>query len=148
VKKLKGHVGREAIVAQVDKKNSFSRRQTQKNTQIIKGQPPPVRWSKAMVTLFWFGRRRNMKFSTTSPVHRVVRYFKTNTDATPVEFVYCCAMRSGAVIPLASARGITFNNCMDHRRTNFCKLKAKEHLSNHRRFSLHQFKHTSLIPYR
>jgi hypothetical protein len=89
-----------------------------------------------------------MKFSTTSLVHRAVCYFKTNTDATPVEFVYCCAMRSGAIIPLASARGITFNNRMDHRRTNFCKLKAKERPSNRRRFSLRQFKHTSLIPYR
>jgi hypothetical protein len=138
VKKLKGHAGREAIVAQVDKKNNFIGLQTQKNRWITEGQPPPIRQSKAGVTLFWFGRRRNKKLNTTSLVHRAVLYFKTDTDAAPVELVYRCTMRPGAVIPLASVRGITVNNRMDHRHMNFCKPKAKENLSDCRRFSLRQ----------
>jgi hypothetical protein len=138
VKKWKGRTGRESIVAQVDKKNSFARLQTQKNPWITEGQPSPVRRSKAGVTFFWFGRCMNRKFSTTSLVHRAVRYFKTNTDTTPVELVYRYTMLSGAVIPLALMRGITVNSRIDHRRMNFCKPKAKESLSDRQRFSLHQ----------
>jgi hypothetical protein len=80
--------------------------------------------------LFWFGRRRNRKFCTTSLVHRAVRYFKIGTDAAPVKLMYCCTMRPGAVIPIASVRGITVNSHMDRWR-----------------FSLHQTKCTSLTPY-
>jgi hypothetical protein len=125
-------------VAQVDKKNSFARLRTQKNPQIIEGQPPPVRWSKAGVTLFCFDRCRNRKFSTTMRVHRAVRYFKIDIDVAPMELMYHCAMRPGAVIPLASARGITVNSRMDHRCMNFCKPKTKESLSDRRRLSFHQ----------
>jgi hypothetical protein len=125
-------------VAQVDKKNSFARLQTQKTPRITRGQPLSVKRSKAGVTLSWFGRRRNRKFSTTSLVHRTVRYLKTDTDAAHVEFVYRCTMRLGAVIPLVLARGITVNSHMDHRRVNFCKPKAKDNSSDHRRFPLRQ----------
>jgi hypothetical protein len=97
--------------------------------------------------LFWFGRRRNRKFCTTSLVHRAVRYFKIGTDAAPVKLMYCCTMRPGAVIPIASVRGITVNSHMDHRRMNFCIPKTKVGLSDRWRFSLHQTKCTSLTPY-
>jgi hypothetical protein len=87
VKKAKGHAGREAIVAQVDKKNSFARLQMQNNPWGTECQPLPVRRSKAGAVLFWFGRCRNRKFSTTSLVHGVEYHFKTNTGATTVELV-------------------------------------------------------------
>jgi hypothetical protein len=138
VEKVKGCASQEAIVAQVDKKNSFTRLQMQKIPWITEGQPPLVRWSKAVVMLFWFSRHRNRKLSTTSLVHRAVCYFKTGTDAAPVELVYHCVMRPGAVIPLTSARGITVNSRMDHRHMNFCKSKAKQSLSDRWRFSLRQ----------
>jgi hypothetical protein len=95
--------------------------------------------------LFWFDRRRNRKFSTTSLVHRAVRYIKIDTDASLVELLYCYTMRPRDVIPLVSVRGITVNSRMDHRCMNFCKPKAKESLSDLQRFSLCQFKHTSSI---
>jgi hypothetical protein len=82
------------------------------------------------VTLFSVSRHRNRKFSTTLLVHRAVHYFKTDTDAAPIELVYRCTMRLGAVIPLASARGMIINSCMDHQRMDFCKPKAKESLSD------------------
>jgi hypothetical protein len=138
VKKIKGSMGREAIVAQVEKKNSFTRLQMQKNTRITDGPPLPVRQSKAGVILFWLSRCRNRKFSTISVVHKEVRYFKIDTDAAPVELMYRSAMRPRAVIPLLSARGITVNSRINHRCMNFCKPKTKESLSDRRRFSQRQ----------
>jgi hypothetical protein len=90
----------------------------------------------AGVMLFWFSKRRNKKFCTTS--HRAVCYFKTDTDAGPVELVYRYLMRPGAIIPLTSMRGITVNSRTDHRHMSFGKPKAKESLSDCLRFSLCQ----------
>jgi hypothetical protein len=87
VKKVEGRAGRESIVVQVYKNNSFTRLEMQKNPRSSEGQPPSVRRPKAGVALFCPDRHRNRKFSTTSLVHGVEYHIKTNTGIAIVELV-------------------------------------------------------------
>jgi hypothetical protein len=59
-------MGQDPIVAQVGKKASLRRTEKQKDRQIIEGQPPPARRSKASIQKIF-----EQKFNTTSPIQRV-----------------------------------------------------------------------------